>query len=284
MQEGDPNINDRPVAVVQSLLREISAAPMDVYGASGGAAEIQYLRQLGKTYIRTVNDMLAILPPPSKSVRILEIGAYQGIVSLALSKLGYSVEVFDIPDILQSPALRARYDASGIVYHSGDLAQGKLPLEDGWFDCVIACEVIEHLNFNPLPSFSEVNRVTKLGGFFYIGMPNQARLGNRVRALLGKSTHEPIDLFFRLCCDRTFRVGLHWREYTMAETMELVTNMGYSTARSYFYGMESGGAPLTFRDWLLWLPRAFFPSLKSLLVFVGRKERESCITWPPGSP
>lgn len=266
--------------VVGDLMMQTASSPMDVYGVSGADDEIKYLDLVGATYLRTVMDVLSVLPKPGKDIRILEIGAYQGIVARALSRLGFTVDVFDIPDILQSKRLRERYDADGVTYCAGDLIDGKLPFEDAKFDYVVICEVIEHLNFSPLPTLAEINRITRRGGYIYIGMPNQARLGHRLRSILGRSTYEPIETLFRLHCDPSFRVGLHWREYTMAETCEMVSRMGYDAVRNYYFADEDVKRPSNYRGWLRLFFQTLIPSFKTALVYIGVKDRNAVIDWP----
>ena len=72
----------------------------------------------------------------------------------------------------------------------------KLPYRSNSMDAVVMCEVLEHLNFNPLPVLLEINRVLKDNGIIYIGMPNQASLGNCLLLLFGKSIHNSISDFF----------------------------------------------------------------------------------------
>jgi len=267
--------------IVERLIRETAAAPLDVYGTSEGHLEQAYLETVGYPYYRTVRDLLAIFPNPNKLIRILEVGAYQGIVALALSKLGFTVEVFDAPDILKSKKLRERYDAAGILYEEGDLADGKLAFGDGRFDCVIICEVIEHLNFNPIPILAEINRTLKRDGYIYVGMPNQMRLRHRVNALIGRSIHEPVEMLFRQLCSPSFRVGLHWREYTMQETQKLLGYLGFAPRKSYYNAPEDGVLPRKFNTWVRWLPQLLAPSLKPFQVVVGQKEEDAQISWPP---
>jgi SAM-dependent methyltransferase len=122
-----------------------------------------------------------------------------------------------------------------------------MPYDDDSFDAVIICEVIEHFNFNPLPVILEINRILATGAYIYVGMPNQAFLGNRIRLLLGKSTRGSIEeLFQQLDRNSNMVVGLHWREYTIAETEELLSRMGFRLKRSYFFNAarSQGSNPL----------------------------------------
>jgi len=129
---------------------------------------------LKDTYLRTILDIDIALASEKKDEKILEIGALFGVVSKSLKSIGYTVFALDIPEFYQSQALQALYVAAQIPFTGVNLRHSKLPYESGYFDAVILCEVIEHLNCNPLPTIKEINRVLKPGGLLYIGTPNLA--------------------------------------------------------------------------------------------------------------
>jgi hypothetical protein len=135
------------------------------------------------------------------------------------------------------------------------------------------CETLEHLNFNPLPLLDEINRVTRDGGIIYLGMPNLVRFTNRVKMLLGRSAHPPIEQFFQqLSPEHNMFVGIHWREYTLAETVEMLEAMGYAILRQYFFHPSEISMACSVKNLIKRL--AFVvPSLKSHIVIIGRKTR-----------
>jgi len=73
---------------------------------------------------------------------------------------------------------------SGIAVESIDLEKGALPYPDGFFDIVIANQVLEHTK-DIFWVTAEVSRVLKPGGLFLVGVPNLASLHNRFLLLLG---------------------------------------------------------------------------------------------------
>jgi ubiquinone/menaquinone biosynthesis C-methylase UbiE len=63
--------------------------------------------------------------------------------------------------------MRNHFDSkirSAVCYQACNLRDYCLPFEDETFDVVVRCEVLEPLNFNPLPVIREINRVMKLHG------------------------------------------------------------------------------------------------------------------------
>ena len=229
------------MTLYQELVNEVvsgykaDGAPMMGFGSA--AEEAEYVNFLKESYVRTVRDVNALWPAGDRSQRsLLEIGSFLGVVSFSFKKLGYSVCALDIPEFHQAVQCRLTYERNGVGHFGVNLKHGKLPFEDSAFDAVIACEIFEHFNFNPLPVLAEINRVLKLGGYLYIAMPNQAHLPGRIKAVLGQSVRNPVSEYFRqLDRKQNKMVAIHWREYTLAETVEMVTAMGFEVAKTYYF-------------------------------------------------
>ena len=258
-------------SIVRAVIEEQNASPIDMLGIGDASGERRFLASQQDTYIRTVRDVDILCDGAKKGKRILEIGSFLGAVSISLKKMGYDVFALDIPEFHDSKALRSLYEKNGIAFSGVNLRGRGLPFETDSFDLVIACEVIEHLNFNPLPILKEVNRILKTNGYLYVGMPNQARVFNRMNALLGRSIHNGIDDFFKqLDRNDNMIVGLHWREYTLNETVEMVERMGFETVMKYFFkskGVTERNKIRTFLREAMFLYPPFRPSY----VIVGKK-------------
>jgi len=128
------------------------------------------------------------------------------------------------------------------------------------------------LNFNPPPVLKEMNRILKIDGIIYIGMPNQSHILNRIELLIGKSIHNSIDIFFKqLDRNGNMIVGLHWREYTLAETICMIEKMGFETIQKYYF-MEKGGGGTIRR--LIKTLIYIIPSFRPYQVVVGKKISE----------
>jgi len=227
-----------------------------------------YLKGLQGSYIRTVSDVNCFV---SKGKNILELGSFFGVVSITLKKCGYSVYASDIPEFFSSPSFQRIYKNNDIPYTGFNLKKCPLPYESNFFDCVIICEVLEHLNFNPLPVLLEINRVLKTGGFIYIGMPNLASFNRRVDLLFGKSIHNSInDYFLQLDKKANMIVGIHWREYTMLETINMIEKMGFIPEKKYYFGSIET-VKNKFKKIIAYVLWSIFPSFKPFQVVVGKK-------------
>jgi len=253
--------------LVNNIISTYKDNPIDILGIGAGEGEYEYLQNLRYSYARTVNDVAPLL---KKGDKILEIGSLFGVVSTALTQLGYNVTGTDIPEFHASAKLQELYKKNNIGFDKVNLHSYSLPYPDESFNMVIICEVLEHLNFNPLPVLKEINRVLKKGGYIYIAMPNQSCIDNRLKMLLGRSIHDPIQYFFdQLDSSKNIIVSRHWKEYTMAEAVEMVDRMGYEITR-YYYFSENGPRKTTVLTMFRMLSYAI-PSLRSSLVVIGKK-------------
>jgi 2-polyprenyl-3-methyl-5-hydroxy-6-metoxy-1,4-benzoquinol methylase len=213
------------------LVRGIKSEPSN--------GEVEYLKNQRSAYIRTLKDIEKI--SNKKSSKVLEIGSFLGVVSMSLSKMGYDVHAIDIPEYAESGAFQKRYEENGVSVESVNLRERDLPYEVEEFDIVVMCEVLEHLNFNPLLCLQEINRVTKKEGTLYLSTPNLSHITNSVKLLTGNSIHNPPSDFERqLDKDKNFIVGIHWREYTKKEVKKLLEGVGFKCVSSYYFHQNLG--------------------------------------------
>jgi SAM-dependent methyltransferase len=255
-------------SLVNNIIHTYKGNPIDPLGIGAGDSEYQYLQNLKYSYARTVKDVAPML---EKGAKVLEIGSLLGVVSIALTQLGFIVTGTDIPEFHASTKLQELYKKNNIAFDKVNLHNYSLPYADESFDMIIICEVLEHLNFNPLPVLQEMNRVLKKGGFIYIAMPNQACIDNRLKMLSGRSIHDPIQYFFdQLDRNKNIIVSRHWKEYTMAEAIEMVERMGFDITRNYYFS-QNGPRKTTFLTAFRILSY-LLPAFRSSLVVIGKKK------------
>jgi SAM-dependent methyltransferase len=257
--------------ILSDVIEEHKVSPIDILKNGDALGEYTYLKSSEDSYIRTVRDIDNLCKTERADRNILEIGSFLGPVSISLKRIGYNVSALDIPEFYNSASLRSLYQKSGIPFIGVNLRDYKLPYESDSFDVVIICEVIEHLNFNPLPVLKEINRVLKNGGYIYISTPNQSCFSNRKKLFIGKSIHHPIDFFFQqLDRNNNMVVGLHWREYTLFETIKMIEKMGFETIRSYYFTgkdyARTGFIKMIFDEIIF-----SYPPLRPSQVVIGKK-------------
>lgn len=103
--------------------------------------------------------------------RLLDIAAGPGYTSHVLRKMGFSVTATEINT--------SQFLAEDVTVESVDLNQG-LPYPDASFPCIVALEIIEHLEA-PSRFVREIARVLEPGGTALISTPNITTLTSKLR-------------------------------------------------------------------------------------------------------
>jgi SAM-dependent methyltransferase len=105
--------------------------------------------------------------------RILDWGCGFGQVSDLLSRAGLDVTSFDYAPDSSEPAVRPLERYPHLRVHLTNDPR-RLPFNDGAFDAVLSCGVLEHVE-DPDASLDEIRRVLEPGGTFYVyKLPNRA--------------------------------------------------------------------------------------------------------------
>src|SRR6478609_4958585 len=242
-------------------------------GEGSGAEASGYIEAHRHEYVRTVRDLLKHRPPGGEPVRVLEIGAFFGVVCFALADLGYQVTAADIPEYIEMPSQVRRYAEHDIATKGIRLEDIKLPFEDESFDIIIMCEVLEHLNFNPLPLIKEINRIGAQGSIFYLALPNMASIYNRKKMLTGKSIGITVgEMFQQLDANDPLIANGHWREYTAPEIRTMLERLGYRIADQYYFSL---GETKPRRSILSRLVYETFPALKENQTTIAIRDKRT---------
>ena len=261
--------NDSVVEILDQVINDYEKNPVDLLGIGDGNGEYKYLVNARHSYKRTVEDVIGLFPEQQSGdvevIKILEIGAFLGVVSLTLARLEAKVTALDIPEFVSNERLQQRYRQSGVESVAVNLKDYSLPFDSGTFDLVIMCETLEHLNFNPLPVMAEINRILRVDGHLYLALPNLASLPNRFNLLCGRSIHNPLEDFVaQLSNQNNMIVGLHWREYVRDELLEMVTLSGFKCVR-HTYELPVVASRLAFLLYRL------FPTLRPAQNLLAQK-------------
>ena len=122
-----------------------------------------------------------------------------------------------------------------------DLNRDELPWPENTFDCVVCCEVIEHI-VDTDRLLSELKRVLKPGGVLVLSTPNLASALNRVFVLLGWQPLSTEVSTRRSDYGNPLRKPLtpagHVRSYTFRALVEQAKDAGFFVERA-------AGAPVT---------------------------------------
>lgn len=245
---------------------------LDLWTAEG---ERKYITFLYPQYEHILLDFNRIFPDRSSPKRVIEISSFLGVVDVVLAKIGFDVYTYDIPDFQKNENLNKIYSEFNVHPSSGslkDIWKTGLPYPDNHFDAVILSEVLEHLNFNPLPVFQEINRIMKNDGILYITTPNQVNFINRIKIILGRSIRNSIyDSLIQLDESKNTICGIHWREYTLLELVQLLEKTGFVISENYYSSTTRIESPQWAKKIFYKTMNLFFPTLEDSITVIAKK-------------
>jgi SAM-dependent methyltransferase len=252
-----------------------------------GVGEKNYINYLRSQYENILVDFNIFFESKFDDKRVLEISSFLGVMDIALAKMGCEVHTYDIPEFQNNSTLNKLYKEYNVHPSSGflhEVWENELPYPDNHFDGVIFSEVIEHLNFNPLPLFQEMNRILKQDGILYITTPNQANLMNRFKILTGRSIRNSIaDSVIQVDQTRQTICGIHWREYTLSELNELLEVTGFTITRHKYSFMGQKSTSPLLKKFFYVTCCLFFPQAGDSITIIAKKEKyKPIIFWFPG--
>lgn len=209
---------------------------------------------------RVLADALTLVDPTS-GARVLDVGCFNGYVSLLFAKLGYQVAAIDSEATIPPAVV-----ASGVEYHQINLntLEGWDAIPAGSFDLVWMGEVIEHVFNHPLGLMKQVARVTRPGGVLLLTTPNPATVMNAVRLLrnrdLGGGTTAFLETEKVGTSGITSHPGIHYWEYRTDELQRLLERAGFGVERIRYLSLSSATGSKR-------LARRLFSPLSSLRLF-----------------
>lgn len=181
-----------------------------------------------KNHLKRYEKTLEKIGDPADKL-ILDVGAYPGHISLAISLCKSVGGVYVISDGDETVESNLRFlKSKGIRCMKLDIEHHKLPFPDNYFDLVIFTEVIEHLTVHPKFCLDEIKRVLKKNGRIILSTPNVADFSNIYSLIRGRNITE-IENYYR-----TKPYAGHRREYTIKEIKELLKQTGFRIIGSEF--------------------------------------------------
>ena len=201
-----------------------------------------------------------------EAFRTLDFGSLTGILSLALKALAYEVHCVDVePIAIEYGGFYEKYDLKLKPLLNGY----KLPYEDGYFDCVIFSEVLEHLYDSPLEILTEFKRILKPGGHLVLTTPNVMRIENKLKFLLNINIYQDIQRYVYYP-----RYALHFREYSRKDLETLLEEyLGYFPVRVKMFDFAAGRSRLRRAvQRCLYVINLILPMFKGTMLAVARND------------
>jgi SAM-dependent methyltransferase len=106
-----------------------------------------------------------------------------------------------------------------ITFAHFNIEQERFPYADRQFDVLLMCEILEHLQNDPVSCLRECSRVLKQDGWLIVTTPNVSRLENVARMIAGVNMYDPYSGYGPY--------GRHNREYNKHELFQLLTYCGF---------------------------------------------------------
>ena len=175
---------------------------------------------------RTAQILGEMVEEVGEGCRILELGT-SGFVPIVLKSLfpSVSIDVTDYEGVRKDGQRQKNVKVAGksakVRAFTVDLEYDVLPVEDETYDIVVCCEVIEHMEIDPMFMLSEVNRVLKTGGKLFVSTPNVLSSRGITKMLGG---YEPY-FYMQYHINREYH--RHNYEYSVKQLWSVLTCAGF---------------------------------------------------------
>lgn len=178
-----------------------------------------------KNHARRMARTLQILLENCSSGRLLEVGTSH-LIPIALSELNkdFIVTVTDF-DLTKDRQGRMQCSLSGksaeVDVLRLNIENEPIPVLDNTFDIVLLCEVVEHMEVDPMFMISEINRVLKDNGTLIITTPNSTSTRSVHKILSG------IEPYFYMQYRHDGSLYRHNYEYSLPTLKAVLKSAGF---------------------------------------------------------
>lgn len=161
---------------------------------------------------------LEIILDQKPSGKFLELGT-SGVMAMALKQLVPSLEIH-VTEYSNNPHTD-EFLGEFPSYHL-NLEKDKLPVDLETFDFISCCEVVEHLEQDPMFMFEEINRVSKTKATLVLTTPNITSSQNIAKML------RCIDPYFYMQYRKSGTLDRHNYEYSLFSISKMIKAAGFT--------------------------------------------------------
>ncbi|HZU24914.1 MAG TPA: glycosyltransferase [Bryobacteraceae bacterium] len=199
----------------------------------GWSPENSAARAYVSDHIDRLTRTLSMIPPGGPEDRILEMGAYLQITPALKTKLGYG----EVRGCYYGPAGKTEHrritSETGEVFECDielfDAERDDFPWPDAYFTTVLCCELLEHLQSDPMRMMSEINRVLRPGGHLLLTTPNI--ISERAISAMLLGYHPGFFPAYIRPSESGEAEARHAREYAPSEIAHLLRESGFEVAQ-----------------------------------------------------
>ncbi|HZS03816.1 MAG TPA: methyltransferase domain-containing protein [Blastocatellia bacterium] len=187
--------------------------------------EVEYTRQ----HLRRLVATLQRIPPARKTKdRLLELGSLTHLAPAIRKFCGYKevscADFWEAEEKITHETLKQKNGKDSYTFElrNFNVERDPFPYPDGHFRVVLCCELIEHLQCDPMHMLWECNRVLEKDGFLLLTTPNIASARAIEGLLVGCSP------YLLAQYNRTTTVDQHNREYAPYEIGVALAAAGFT--------------------------------------------------------
>ena len=178
---------------------------------------------------RRLVQTLQRVPPGSAEDRVLELGCYLQITPALRSFLGYGevrgAYLGNPGDVAKGSVVSTDGEGFECFIDLFNAEIDAFPYQDEYFSTVLCCELLEHLERDPMHMMAEIYRILKPGGVLLLTTPNIVSLQSISRVLRGAHPAS-FRRYARVNAGSAPEPG-HSREYTPDEIRLLLADSGF---------------------------------------------------------
>jgi glycosyltransferase involved in cell wall biosynthesis len=202
-----------------------------------------YARAHFERFVRTLQR----IPPGGPSASVLEMGCTLHITPALCEVLGYSeirgCALGPTGESCEHLVERAGNPPFACTLDYFDVERDPFPYPADRFDTVLCCEILEHLQSDPMQMIREVHRILKPGGILVLSTPNAASFA-ALAAVLHRD-HPGFYTTYQRPGANAWLHPRHAREYAPGEIQRLLEESGFAieTLETVPYGSAGGDFP-----------------------------------------
>jgi SAM-dependent methyltransferase len=198
----------------------------------GNAAPSTFSAEYHQTHAKRFAETIELIGRARRGRRAIEIGATD-YFQVALGA------TFGFPDVwgtyfdedpehkLYSRSVSAAGHSVAATTVSLDIERELFPVSAGHFDLVLFCEVLEHMDIDPMFALCEFNRILPVGGQLVVTTPNCCSARNTWKILQGYRPH------FYMQYEKNRNPFRHNFEYDVHAARQLVEAAGFRIETLY---------------------------------------------------
>lgn len=220
---------------IQDEVAKLEATPENYYQDEYRWQEPFYWQKIAGWMVEDMIDRR--YPEPREISGILDLGCGFGtLLSFATTIYGAEGVCVDvIPFMLEKQNVMDRYN---FTFAKGDIEREPLPVTE-LFDVVMMTEVLEHLNFDPVPTLKKIYAVLADGGSFFLSTPDSDSWGRNHKYYENLRDIPPLDVNAKWIDD-------HIWHYNREELVNVMEAAGFTIKRIDY--TKSGGG-VHFQVW-----------------------------------